>query len=170
MISTTSSIESNSNSIDLVSVPPALPIFAEDIYQALSILRNDTDPIELRIITPNAGRGNSKISFCYYTDRRKLAEHAASLAVGDCYYTINPIKQSKLTADNTIQINTAKTGDCAKDCDIARRKYLVLDFDPNRPTNVCATTEEKQHAVNLADRVARDLTEEYGFSCCNRCR
>jgi P4 family phage/plasmid primase-like protien len=72
--------------------------------------------------------------------------------------TLNPLSADALTPDTTI--NTAelvRTYNTAADAHIARREWLLLDFDPPRPTNTHSTDVDKAAAHQQAEHCRTEL-------------
>lgn len=91
----------------------------------------------------------------YYDDRdalaRDLAEydgHAPAL-----YVVVNPVKPELLARAVNHLVRHAKV--TTADTDILRRRWLLLDFDPVRPSGISSTHAEHQAALDRA-KVVRD--------------
>ena len=73
--------------------------------------------------------------------------------------TLNPLSADALTSDTTINpaelVRSYKT---AADAHIARREWLLLDFDPPRPTDTNSTDTEKAAAHQQAEECRGELT------------
>lgn len=62
-------------------------------------------------------------------------------------------KYAYYTTFNKIH-DDCKTGNVAiKDSDISSYRFMLIDIDPERPSGVCATKEEKQSAITVADNI-----------------
>ena len=62
--------------------------------------------------------------------------------------TLNPLRPDALTADAVINpVALVRTQNTAADEHIARRQWLLLDFDPPRPTGTNSTEIEKAAAL-----------------------
>jgi hypothetical protein len=84
----------------------------------------------------------------YFDDLPKLAYHADywSGIAPAVYLTLNPVKRDLLArAANRIQRRATAT---TADHEVAKRRRLLLDFDPVRPAGISSTDEE--HAAALA--------------------
>jgi hypothetical protein len=83
----------------------------------------------------------------YFDDLAKLAHHAYSWSgiAPAVYLTLNPVKRDLLArAANRIQRRAAVT---TADQEVAKRRRLLLDFDPVRPAGISSTEEEHAAAV-----------------------
>jgi P4 family phage/plasmid primase-like protien len=73
--------------------------------------------------------------------------------------TLNPLRADALTPDTVINpsklVRTYKT---AADAHIDRREWLLLDFDPPRPTGTNSTDAEKAAAHQQAEQCRAELT------------
>jgi hypothetical protein len=98
----------------------------------------------------------------YFDDLTKLAYHADfwSGIAPAVYLTLNPVKSDLLArAANRIE-RRAKT--TTSDHEIVKRRRLLLDFDPVRPTGVSSTDDEHEAALVRA-RECRNWLAEFAF-------
>jgi hypothetical protein len=79
------------------------------------------------------------------------------------YYTLNPVKQTWLDADEMTANAYSRAVHTTKDSDIDRRKWLLLDFDPVRPGNTSSTDAELEKSEELAYEVANHLLREHNW-------
>lgn len=123
----------------------------EEIADAVRYLKDTDKVVEVRI--PNAGRLGTVSG--YFDDPGDLAE-AVGAYDGDhpIYVTLNPVKRDLLArAENRLETHAKKTTSSG---DVERRKWLLVDIDPERPSGVSATEEEHGRALETA----RDLAEK----------
>jgi hypothetical protein len=73
-----------------------------------------------------------------------------------CYFTLNPLNHD-LLARRCNRIDYAKGGDAAKDTDVLRRRWLLVDADPVRDPLISATDEEKAKAHDTILQVREHL-------------
>jgi hypothetical protein len=108
-----------------------------------TILAND-QIVEMRAFS--RGRTYSKV---FAPDDRATLEVQAGHCFGyeGVYFTLNPLSPTMLTS-----------GGSAKDSDVIRRRILLVDVDPERPTGESATEEEKAKAKEEAEAVQAHLT------------
>ncbi len=111
----------------------------EQVRQFLALVADPLANVELRGLPSGRSRvrpGN---------DLDALVEAAMQLS-GDrgVYYTMNPVSPHNLPAGAD---RAAKVGD------ILRRRWLLVDVDPTRPTGTNASEAEKASARTVADRV-----------------
>ena len=98
--------------------------------------------------------------------RAALSKLAAQLGAWDgAYFMPNP-----MAGEPT---NTLKVGKAGRDVDVTRRRWLLLDVDPERPKvpfpgggegKASATDREKAHAWELRARIVADLRDVWGFA------
>lgn len=130
----------------------------QHIERSLSVLYLPDHVVELRI--PKTRR-NGTISG-YFNDRIKLV---AALMANDgqgpgTYTTLNPVNPALIArAANHIRERAATT---TSDADILLRRWLLIDCDPRRPTDISATDDEHARAIERAYEIELILGEE-GF-------
>src|SRR5215204_3734655 len=116
--------------------------------------------VEIRAFKINQ-RGFKAIYAGWFDSPETFTEAAIALEEADCevYSTINPCNPDLLARrDNEIGTADKATTPQTSDKDITRRRFILVDFDPNRPAKVSATDEEKAEAFTLAGRVRADLS------------
>jgi P4 family phage/plasmid primase-like protien len=127
----------------------------QNIADAIRILFEPGQVVELR--APKAGKFGTISG--YFSDHEKLAQELADLSggVGAVYYTLNPVNASLLArANNRTKTNSTNTTSDAPD-NITRRRWLLVDCDPVRPSDISSTAEEKQAAKQLVSDVKMHL-------------
>ena len=91
-----------------------------------------------------AGYFDSEVAALSAVER--LGDYTAAWA------TLNPLAADALTPDTVINpTELVRTYNTAADAHILRREWLLLDFDPPRPTDSNSTDEEKAAAHQQAD-------------------
>ena len=127
----------------------------QNIADAINILFEPGQVVELR--APKAGKLGTVSG--YFDDHRKLAQELAKLSghVGAVYYTLNPVNASLLArANNRTKDNSKNTTSDAPD-NIIGRRWLLVDCDPVRPSDISSTAEEKQAAKQLVSDIRKHL-------------
>lgn len=81
----------------------------------------------------------------------KLTEQARGT-----YFTLNPLTP-EILARCANRTKTGEHGDLASDQHVARRRWLLIDVDPERLAGIGSTDAEKAAAREVADAVRRDL-------------
>jgi hypothetical protein len=133
-----------------------------DIRQSLELLHSSGDVFEIRILDA-CGRPRG-VDAGYFNDLDAAAEAAAgadSAGSSGVYVTLNPVVPALLARANNRLVQRPKhtTGDA----EIARRRWLLLDIDPDRPAGIAATEDERQAAMILAADI-EDILRSRGFS------
>jgi len=98
----------------------------------------------------------------YFDDPETLAAEAAKLDGQGytAYITLNPVEPALLArAQNRIKHRPRET---TSDRDTLRRRWLLVDADPNLPAGISATDDEKAAALQLG-REAYDYLESQGW-------
>ena len=134
------------------------------IVKALHLLtKNDPDAVvEVRLL-PRKGRGIvagyfDPSSFDSVPD--KLLPYLRKGSY-NCYVTMNTLHQGLLSRyyrrfEEYAQNTTA-------DSEVTSYRWIMLDFDPTRPSNINATEEERQIAIALAAEVKDYCITELGM-------
>jgi P4 family phage/plasmid primase-like protien len=98
-----------------------------------------------------AGYFNSEVAALSAVER--LGDYTAAWA------TLNPLRADALTPDTTINLAAlVRTHTTAGDEHIDRREWLLLDFDPPRPTGTNSTDAEKAAAHQQAGQCHDELS------------
>ncbi|SDL15220.1 hypothetical protein [Halarsenatibacter silvermanii] len=128
---------------------------AGEVVRAVRYLKDKEEVVEVRI--PNAGKLGTVSG--YFDDPRALAR-----AVGDydgehpIYLTLNPVAGELLArAENRLEHHAQSTTSSG---DIERRKWLLVDLDPVRPSGISATDGEREKALERAREMAETLGGE----------
>ncbi|MGZ4926350.1 MAG: DNA primase family protein, partial [Halobacteriota archaeon] len=131
-----------------------------EITKTLSTLFSDGDVIELRILS------NGRVGSGYYTDRQALIDEVIRLearknANYQYYITLNELMPDVQHRRSGLKWG-AEAHPTTTDADVIRRRWLLLDFDPERATGISATDEEKARAY-AAMKLVRTWLAEHGF-------
>ena len=131
---------------------------AETIYKTVSALFGPDDVVELRILkTRDCGTVSG-----YFNDKIKLAERAAHWnGRNNIYVTLNPVNPDLLARANNR--TKQRASDTTQDADIPRRRFILIDADPERPKGVSATDAEHAAAFEMAHAIKAFLMDEHGF-------
>jgi hypothetical protein len=127
-----------------------------ELRRTIGVLFEPGDVVELRALK------DAVVASGYFDIFEELAEQAAKLdgrgfAV---YATLNPTEPALLARSrNRVKTHPKAT---TSDTNITRRRWLPVDVDPVRPSNVSSTDDEKQAAVRRA-REIRDYLGEQGW-------
>jgi AAA domain len=110
--------------------------------------------VELRAIK------NGYVSAGYYSDHEALSKQAGDLDEQGytSYVTLNPVRPALLArAENKVKRSLRET---TSDKDVLRRRWLLVDADPNLPSGISSTDAEKEAALQLAREVYSYLREQ----------
>ena len=122
-----------------------------EIRRALHLLCAPGDLHELRALHTRQGTQSG-----YFNDLGAFADAAAKITSGNVYLTLNPCIPDLLArACNQVK---SYARDTTKDEHITRRRWLLIDADPNRATGISANDTEKAAAEAVALAVRAWLT------------
>jgi len=115
---------------------------------------------EARIILPLKGSARRVVSG-FFDDAEKLVTAITAWRErAHCYVTLNPVNAEMLKhASNRILSNVQ----AARDADVVRREWLLIDVDPVRPdemSGACATDSEHVAALKLRNVVSEAIKRE----------
>lgn len=130
----------------------------DNIRKTLELFTLSEHVYELRLFNV---KGKGTVSG-YFNDLDKLVNECAKWS-GKCpgiYITLNPVNRALLGRANNRAIPFAKN--TTKDTEIISLEWLYIDVDPQRPTGVNASDQEKELAYLKAKEVFSYLKEE-GF-------
>lgn len=130
-----------------------------EIVRALRILHSEGDTFEIR--APKAAHMGTASG--YFTDPSSAAKQVLAMLDGKApgvYVTLNPV-QSDLLARAAQRIKP-RADATTQDRDVTRRRWLLLDFDTQRPTGISATDVEHEAALNRAKEIA-DVLATWGW-------
>ena len=126
------------------------------IRQWWEVFHSDSPLTEIRILS--GGKNYSG----YFTDAEKAIEQMRQYDGCGIYATLNRVKDA--CYDRTQHdVIIPKPKSTTNDNDIERREWILIDFDPERPSDTNATDAEKQAALERMQRVGKFLREE-GFN------
>lgn len=110
---------------------------------------------EVRVMNP------AEEIFAGYFDSQEAAQSAVE-RLGNykaAWATLNPLRADALTSETIVNPSELlRTYNTATDAHIARREWLLLDFDPPRPTGTNSTDGEKAAAHQQAEHCRAELT------------
>jgi hypothetical protein len=140
---------------DLDSYKPADRIRMK-IRGALALLFLPGDVVELRALK------GKQVKSGYFNDLDVLAEEAVKLDKREwqLFVTLNEIDETLLQAGVTNQVQTKS--ETTADRNIIRRRWLLVDFDPVRPSDRPATHKEKIATFERAQEV-KDYLKAQGW-------
>ena len=138
-------------------------MLANRILEGLRLLAYHGGTIEVRVPNvPDPRNPTFTSTVSGYFDYEHLSEAAAQIAerldgrAPGIYVTANPVDPA-LLARAANRLWKAKTA--TSDAEILRRRWLLVDVDPVRPTGISATDAEVRAAIECRDDVVKFLTE-----------
>ena len=124
------------------------------------IFRKDDALAEVRILEKNGSK--KKTNSGYFTDPKKALDAMTQFdGVGGIYAVLNEIHTGCYSLDQRDKIIPTDT--TTSDKDIVRRRWVLIDIDPERPSGINATDQEKAKAFDVIKKIVRFLRSE-GFS------
>ena len=123
----------------------------DEIFATLSVLFTKEDVVELRAFP----KGRKRTDAGYFDGQHwpQLAEHAARLSASGAavYVTLNPVDPQLLSRySNRIEGYAQST---TTDKQVMRRRWLLVDIDPVRPSGTSATDAQLEAAKAKARQV-----------------
>jgi hypothetical protein len=126
-----------------------------EIARSLELLIEPGSVCEVRIPKTRVGTIAG-----YFSDSQLLIKAVTELneTGPGTYCTINPVKKALLArASNRLKMRIDTT---TSDRDILGRRWLPIDIDPQRPSQISATAEEHEAALNRAREIRFTLSGE----------
>lgn len=125
-----------------------------EIVRALTALLQPGQVTELRAVDASnrpADRWRAVWSG-YYDDPERLADDVLKLTARGVYFVPNKINPD-LLARAANRVREVKKDPTTADTDITRRRWLLVDCDPNRAAGISSTDIEHEKAVNRAAEI-----------------
>ncbi len=134
----------------------------ETIKQTLTVFHGPDSTIELRALGVDGRRNRTDSGYFEDIDLATdaIVQHAGSWKSKGIYFGLNPILPALLSrAENRIRVQAETT---TSDNDVIGRRWLYLDFDPVRPSEISSTEKEHAKALLRSNDVS-DWLKEQGF-------
>ncbi len=136
-----------------------------EIERTITLLTEPGATFEVRVLDIRTGRGRPHGAAGYFRDPAGAAgavmDYEATVKPGGIYITLNP--PDPATHARSPDKITDYQEPTTSDKDIRRRRWLILDCDPARPSGVCATQEQLDAAERFAGMVKDWLKTSHGF-------
>ena len=128
-----------------------------EIRKTFEILKTENQLVEIRIIDDKNGK---KTYSGYYKDIDKLIQDIKPHNDKNIYFVLNSINEACYSREQreTLIPTTVTTSDG----DIVNRDWILLDFDPRRPSKVSSSDSEKAQSAKLVKKVYKFL-KDIGF-------
>ncbi len=129
------------------------------IRRALDVLAGPRQVVELRALKTRKGTVRG-----YFDDYGKLADCAAKLSddgwgAEGVYVTLNVVDRA-LLARSANCVEYGRDLRTTSDNNITRRRWVLIDIDPTRPSGISSTDLEKLHAFAIGRRLREWLREQ----------
>jgi putative DNA primase/helicase len=152
-------VSSVSSSVSSSAAVPAalakLNSFDRDtVLRTVELLYEPGEIIEVRVLRDGA----PPLTGFFDNQESLVAEVEKIEGARGIYITPNPVN-GELFARSPNKVTVARSGECSSDSDIVTRRFLLIDVDPVRPTNLSATDAEKDAAFAILMLVASFLSE-----------
>ena len=132
----------------------------EEIVRALRLLFSKGDVFEVRIlkaVSANYMRPHTESGYFDFEHISQAADAIAKIrAFAGAYVTLNPVDPD-LLARAFNRLGPAEQNATTADDDIVRRRWLPIDCDAVRKSNISSTDEEHKAALELADQIRNGL-------------
>jgi len=139
-----------------------IPFNHKDIIKTFELFHGPEDVVEIRIPRSYTHPEYKKVVHGYFNNAEVFVNAVMEFPDhynydGGIYATINVINPDLLARSaNMFRTDGATT---SAD-DIIRRKWIFVDIDPVRPSDISSTDEEHDIALKLAQIIKRDLVSE----------
>lgn len=131
---------------------------AQLFRQWWDVFHSTDSVVEIRLIGNKAGRGS--VPSAYFTNCETAL--AAVQGVGEGISIYSPFNQIKEACANRKQLGQFLQEKTTVDDDIEQRRWIMIDFDPARPSDTNSSDEERKCAYQLMLRVGTYLRDQ-GF-------
>ncbi len=146
----------------MITDSPTIGNPESNTLSVLSVLHPPGSTVEIRSFGVD-GRNNKSVSG-YYRDLEKAAHDVADLEKRNpsaIYVVMNAVNPDLFARSPNRMIDYPKHSTADKD--ITRRRWLLIDVDPERPAGLSSTDEELEAANRLAADLRDWLTERMGW-------
>lgn len=138
-----------------------------DVAEFFTFMFDERSPFEIRAIDVPAWQGSDKLvtQSGYFYDPAKAAKAVAKIEAMKpkaIYFTLNPVVD-EIAARSHDRIKQAEKGQATKDELIQARRWFLVDVDPSRFSETSSTDAELEAALEIADRIKNDLSNDYGW-------
>lgn len=133
-----------------------------EVAKTLATLFAPGEVFEVRLLKAKApSHYGQKTVSGWFDDPAKAVEALGTITEwSGAYITLNTVNSALLArANNRLKEAESTTSDT----DIVARKWLLLDFDAERPTGISATSDELESAKNVALETTGWLSMEQGW-------
>lgn len=131
-----------------------------EIIRTLKLLHSEGGITEVRALHASIGKANYKGTVSgYYNDFQKLAEDAEKIEAAGIYIIPNQINPALLSRSaNRIRV-MGKADSTTADKDVIRRRWLMIDADPERPAGISSSDPEHEEAIDRCRAISDYLMD-----------
>ena len=112
--------------------------------------------------------GGAGVVYGYFDNAKDFGTAAGALEAAKApgiYFTLNPVVPDLLArAANRLKAATAKSP-TTSDKDILKIRWIPIDLDPERPSGISSTKDELTAAVQLRNKIYKDLVKMGAVDC-----
>lgn len=134
---------------------------ADEVRKAIALLVEPKQVFEIRALDARLNDNKWKIGIVsgYFDNADKAVEALSNIGKAkSIYITLNPVIPD-LLARRCNRLDYAGKDELTGDQHITRRRWLLIDTDPERPAGISATEDELKAALARANEVEKFLTE-----------
>lgn len=132
-----------------------------EIRRAFELLKVQGDVVELRSVKAIDAKGYTVTVAGFYNDPNELVNDSCALSSNaeiktkNVYWTLQQLKPETLNSLGRPNGYTTRLKDAklTEDEQVAKYKFLPIDFDPSRPADTSSNEAEKKAALELATTV-----------------
>ena len=133
-----------------------------EISRAMKLLHAPGSVVELRALDASTADWRAPHTVSGYFDNFGQMANAAD-AIGTpvaIYFTLNEVNPALLARANNRVRNLSKKDSTTSDADILKRRWLLIDSDPDRPAGISSTNSEHGAALAKARQIEAFLNLE----------
>lgn len=141
------------------AVQPDLP----EILRAVDLLSELGQVVELRLLEVQGQGQRMPATMSGYFDDFKVLANAAikyGCAAKGVYVTLNPVNSALLARASNRLRTVGKKDPLTSDADIVKRRWLPIDLDPIRPSDISSTDQEHSLAIERALQIREELHQD----------
>jgi hypothetical protein len=134
-----------------------------EILRALELLAEPDQVVELRLLKAQNQEQRFPATMSGYFDNFKLLADNASKyggAAKGVYITLNSVNPALFARAANHLRTVGKTDSLTSDADITKRRWLPIDLDPVRPSEISSTDQEHSLAVERAFQIREELRQD----------
>lgn len=134
------------------------------IFRALKLIHDPGEVFEIRVLGIPAGKYKPRVAAGWFNDPRAALKALPKYMVqkpSGIYMTLNPVNSALLARTNNLMSD--QCAESTSDKDVLRRRWMLIDLDPERPTGISSSDEELEAARAIAKQCKEWLQSEFGW-------